>query len=322
MNDILLFSHNKKILLGSKDKNIATLIIPDYVEKIHRGAFYGYKNLKEVQLPNTIKIIGNSAFYNCSNLEHIILPDSIIRIGKNAFNGCKKLCTINIPQKLSSLKDGLFSECHRIKTININKNIRKIESPFWHCNSLSSIIVDEDNDYFASREGVLFDKKFTHIIKVPDNYPEKSYSIPNGIKTICDRAFAYCRNIEHIIFNPDLEVIEDYALYEMINLKEINIPKSIKKIGYGAFTECKSLDDITFNNDIEFSDELFIGCPEILVASTPKGLRTIRWNKLDDDYDDSWRIRRDYREETWDALTDGQYGDFPGGDIDYEIFGF
>ena len=30
----------------------------------------------------------------------------------------------------------------------------------------------------------------------------------------------------------------------------------------------------------------------------------------------------DYAAETWDALTDGQYGDYPGGDIDYDILGF
>jgi hypothetical protein len=27
-------------------------------------------------------------------------------------------------------------------------------------------------------------------------------------------------------------------------------------------------------------------------------------------------------EDTWDAMTDGMYGDYPGGDIDYEVLGF
>ena len=30
----------------------------------------------------------------------------------------------------------------------------------------------------------------------------------------------------------------------------------------------------------------------------------------------------DWAEEEWDALTDGQYGPYPGGDIDYDAFGF
>ena len=37
----------------------------------------------------------------------------------------------------------------------------------------------------------------------------------------------------------------------------------------------------------------------------------------EDDYapDNNWR-------EEWDALTDGQYGDYPGGDVDFDAFGF
>jgi len=34
-------------------------------------------------------------------------------------------------------------------------------------------------------------------------------------------------------------------------------------------------------------------------------------------YDDE-----DYAAAKWDALSDGQYGDYPGGDIDYDILGF
>ena len=30
----------------------------------------------------------------------------------------------------------------------------------------------------------------------------------------------------------------------------------------------------------------------------------------------------DWAEEEWDALTDGQYGPYPGGNIDYDAFGF
>ena len=38
----------------------------------------------------------------------------------------------------------------------------------------------------------------------------------------------------------------------------------------------------------------------------------------EDDYDPD----NNWREEEWDALTDGQYGDYPGGDVDYDAFGF
>lgn len=35
-----------------------------------------------------------------------------------------------------------------------------------------------------------------------------------------------------------------------------------------------------------------------------------------------WYCYDDLDHDTWDALTDGQYGEYPGGDVDYDIFGF
>ena len=37
-------------------------------------------------------------------------------------------------------------------------------------------------------------------------------------------------------------------------------------------------------------------------------------NRKYDDYD--------YMADTWDAMTDGMYGDYPGSGFDYEVLGF
>ncbi len=43
------------------------------------------------------------------------------------------------------------------------------------------------------------------------------------------------------------------------------------------------------------------------------------WDYEDDDYgcDDY-----NYAEETWYAMTDGMYGDYPEGDVDYDFLGW
>ena len=43
---------------------------------------------------------------------------------------------------------------------------------------------------------------------------------------------------------------------------------------------------------------------------------------FEDDYSGQSYYDEDWERDTWDALTDGQYGDYPGGDIDYDVFGF
>ncbi len=45
----------------------------------------------------------------------------------------------------------------------------------------------------------------------------------------------------------------------------------------------------------------------------------------DEDYDFDCRedsSSEDLERDTWDAMTDGQYGDYPGGSIDYDCLGF
>ncbi len=43
-----------------------------------------------------------------------------------------------------------------------------------------------------------------------------------------------------------------------------------------------------------------------------------------EDYEDQdyGYTAEELEEMTWDAMTDGQYGPYPGGDIDYDMFGF
>lgn len=45
-------------------------------------------------------------------------------------------------------------------------------------------------------------------------------------------------------------------------------------------------------------------------------------NDYNYDYDYDYSYDQDYDADTWDALTDGMYGDYPGGQPDYDAIGF
>ena len=47
------------------------------------------------------------------------------------------------------------------------------------------------------------------------------------------------------------------------------------------------------------------------------------YRKEIEEIDDYSGIGTEWTEEdAWDAMTDGMYGDYPGGDVDYEKIGF
>ena len=64
-------------------------------------------------------------------------------------------------------------------------------------------------------------------------------------------------------------------------------------------------------------------------ASSNKRLK-IEWFPHIDTDDQEYESKSDYynsetpnyAEDTWDAMTDGMYGDYPGSDVDYDNFGF
>ena len=86
------------------------------------------------------------------------------------------------------------------------------------------------------------------------NQSLKEVVIEDGIKYIGkntslhnldDGAFAYCYNLEKIVFPSTLKKISKCAFYGCKNLKEIYLPEGFKKIGARAFENCRGIEKIS-----------------------------------------------------------------------------
>lgn len=114
----------------------------------------------------------------------------------------------------------------RITIVTIPNSVTSIGNmAFKGCDSLSSIIVANDNPYYCSINGVLLDKHQTTLIKCPCGM-NGSYIIPNGVTYIGNEAFSHC-----------------------LGLTSIVIPNSVTSIAIGAFYGCKSLTSIIVAKD-------------------------------------------------------------------------
>ncbi len=156
------------------------------------------------------------------HLKSIILPSSIYSIGDYAFSSTY-LSEIIIPASVNSIGSFVFAE---------NAN-------------LTNIVVDEQNSYFSSYEGVLFNVEKNELLKCPEG-KERTFNIPGTVTKI-----------------------EQYAFYRCAGINEITIPSSVSEIGMGAFMFCTGLTQITvkwptlfelntqnfvFGEDPDFSD--------------------------------------------------------------------
>lgn len=208
--------------------------IPDGVTSLGSGAFAGCYKLEEVILPDSVTVIDYKTFYECENLKQLTLGNYITEIGEKAFYGCISLTEFNIPDTVEIIGEFAWGFCYGLTTINIPANVKSIGIGALDEYNLTSITVDADNLYYASVDGVLFNKKKTELVRYPENKSGKSYVVPYGVTKIKNHSFEYCHNLKNITFQEGVTKIGTVAFYNC-HLKTIELPASIRRIGFHAF---------------------------------------------------------------------------------------
>jgi hypothetical protein len=148
------------------------------------------------------------AFENCKTLTGVILPNSVTSIGQRAF-GNTSLTSITIPKSLLSISNTAFSGCTNLIAIN----------------------VDAGHTAFISQDGILYNTDKSTLVLYPTG-KTGSFTIPNGVTSIGNGAFAYS------------------------NLTSVTIPNSVTSIVAGAFAY-SSLTSITFATGSNIPDANF-----------------------------------------------------------------
>lgn len=189
---------------------------------------------------------------------------------------------ITIPDEIdgkpvTSIGDRAFSYCKTLTSITIPKGITQIgENPFVGCKSLITIAVSPENTTFAVKDGVLFDQKNNCLICYPVTLSEKTYSIPDGTKTIGASAFLACHSLTSIEIPDSVEIIGKSAFSECKGLTSIIIPDSVTIIEYGAFGSCSCLAYIEFSKNLKsIGGYAFSFCTSFTNIVLPDGLEDL-----------------------------------------------
>ena len=131
--------------------------------------------------------------------------------------------------------------------------VKKIEtSTFYDRPNLTDINVAENNNYYSSSAGLLFDKNKTELIKYPAGKSLKNFNIPNGVKSLDGYSFCNCSNLTSINIPESVTYIGIGAFYLCTNLKSIAIPDSVTKIENITFTGCSSLTSISIPESVTY----------------------------------------------------------------------
>ena len=209
-------------------------VIPEGIVAIGRSAFYGHDEIKTLDFPSTLKILGES----CLNGTGFV--------------------TVEIPNSVTTIESWAFTNCHFLESIRISSSVIHIE-PFINCERLKSIVVDEGNTVYDSRNncnGII--ETATNTIILGCN----TTIIPDGVESIGYEAFA-ATYIQSITIPESVISIEE-AAFLFSSIKSIELPEKILAIGINAFFGCDELESIRSYikrpfviNESTFSDETY-----------------------------------------------------------------
>lgn len=232
--------------------------LPEGITSIGDYAFAYRTDITTFSVPSTVTQIGYRAFDGCTNMTAISLPANMDNIGSGAFQYCASLTEITIPEGITDLTSDLFNSCHRLATVNLPTTLKTISSyVFQECDSLHSLILpDSVTDV---QPGTFDDSGLTSPVYnstlfayMPNSF-KGAYTVPEGIETIIEQAFAFCNELTEIHFPSSLRTIGNEA-FDCEKLTRIDLPEGLEFLGEYAFEGCDSVETIVLPSTLTTMD--------------------------------------------------------------------
>ena len=269
---------------------LTSVTLGNSVESIGMWAFFCCSHLASINIPESVTSIGDQAFYACWRLTSINIPSSLTNIGDRAFTICSGLTSISVEEGntvydsrdncnaiILTAKDEMIVACKNttfpksvksiakaafnyldITSFKLPKTVTKIDgSPIYRCPELASIVVEEGNEIYDSRDNC------NAIIETSSNALIagcKTTVIPNSVTEIGNQAFDGCTNLESIVIPNSVTTIGSQAFSGCTKLESIVIPNSVTTINYGTFEGCINLKSVTLGDKVTRIDMNAFGC--------------------------------------------------------------
>lgn len=279
-----------------KDELPESLVIPDGIKGIGRGAFKGCGGLKTVTIPESVRSIGEDAFADCGiktvqykgtlaqwcqieseygfvsagtitmsdvvdlkAMTALTIPEGVESVRNNAFAGCDALVSVTIPASVRNIAEKAFTGCKSLKTVQYRGTLAQ-----W-------CLMDNDWNRFDSSSVRSFAWPITiTMADVVDLTTMTAIAVPRGVTRIGNNAFAGCNKIMNVTIPDSVRSIGKYSFKGCMGLTTLAIPKSVTVIGSGAFENCGGLTSVTIPSSlIGIEDKTFAGCGS---------LRTVQYN--------------------------------------------
>lgn len=185
----------------------------------------------------------DSVIWRGKNVTEIFLNEGVSSIGRYSFRDCDTITCIHIPKTVTNISEWAFNDSDR----------------------LTAIVVDPDNNYYTSVDGVLYNKDKT----ILEAYPSGkwgTYTLPYTVTEVRNWAFAGCMKLRYIgvengsetylgndgvLFTKDAKTLVCYPAARTEHSGSYSIPDGVVNIEAHAFYACEGLRVIVVPESVE-----------------------------------------------------------------------
>ena len=181
------------------------------------------------------------------DLSNINDAEHVTGVGKEAFHGVKNVESIQLPDAVTTLADECFKGCG-LKTFYVPKSLTEEGfglAPFSECDNLTEFAPPstELDHFYIDQYGILYNKDYNKLFKVPNNYVLKFYEtgregtfdIFHFVKEVQACAFEGVKNIKTVNFAQGIKKLPHRCFYNAQSVETVLLPNSITEFGQDAF---------------------------------------------------------------------------------------
>ena len=259
----------------SQCTSLKEIDFPENVVSIGKYTFQQCSSLQNISISEGLVSIGNYAFYQCSSLNEISLSDSVNSIGTGAFKDCVELKSLKLPASLTNVPASIISDT-LIESITIPASVTSINTTaFSKAYKLREFIVEEGNENFSVRDGILFSGETPYILPNVLCGDDETWTVPEYFTSLPSQFFAYKTagtvvipstvtemvtsylfknsRIKEVIIETPFTEIQSY-MFNYSYLEKIVLPDSVTYIGAYAFNGCSNLKEIIIPENVTYLD--------------------------------------------------------------------
>ncbi|MBE7079610.1 MAG: hypothetical protein E7371_00055 [Clostridiales bacterium] len=242
--------------------SLASVTIPEGVEKLGYTMFYGCTSLQTIDVPASVKEFGQAAFRN-SGLTSFEFKHENPGMATYMFAGCTELRTVKLPSNMSAIKGYTFDGCSSLVSTSddetagviIPDSVTSVANyAFRDCTSMKKIKFSESMTFLGA--GTSWSSTANSYVLYGCTSLEE-VTLSTGMKQIGKYAFAECSNLTTIHNTDKLTTLGDYV-FQNSGIVEISLPK-VTTLGTYAFRGAERLESVTFGSLTSLKKNTFEG---------------------------------------------------------------